>query len=97
MSRGFSLVAVCGLLITVVFLVAEHGLLGLWAAIVVARGLTCPEACGISLDQGLNRCPLALACRFLATGSPRKSQFIVFFKINAKKKIKMLGIHIRVS
>ena len=31
---------------------------GLWASVVVARGLTCSAACGIFLDQGSNLCPL---------------------------------------
>ena len=29
-----------------------------WASVVVARGLSCPAACGIFLDQGSNQCPL---------------------------------------
>ena len=43
-SRGYSLVAVLGLLIAAVSLVAEHG-------------LSCPTACGIFLDQGWNHVP----------------------------------------
>ena len=38
-SRGYSLVAVCGLLIAVASLVAQHGLWGMWISVVVARGL----------------------------------------------------------
>ena len=30
--------------------------LGLWASVVVAHGLSCSKACGISPDQGLNSC-----------------------------------------
>ena len=32
--------------------------LGTWASVVVAHGLSCPEACGTFLDQGSNQCPL---------------------------------------
>ena len=53
-SGGYSLVAARGLLIAVASLVAEHGLEGAWASVVVAHRLSCPEACGISLDQGSN-------------------------------------------
>ena len=48
-SRGCSLVAVCRLLIAVVSLV-EHGLWGVWASLIVAHGLSYPEACGIFPD-----------------------------------------------
>ena len=44
------LFAVCGLLIAVASLIAEHGLWGSWASVVVAQGLGCSLACGISLD-----------------------------------------------
>ena len=44
-SRGYSLVAVLGLLIAAVSLVAEHG-------------LSCPTACGIFPNQGSNPCLL---------------------------------------
>ena len=37
-SRGYSLVAVCGLLIAVASLVAEHGLEAMWASVFAARG-----------------------------------------------------------
>ena len=39
------------------FLFVEHRLLSMGAG-VVAHGLSCPEACGIFPDQGLNPCPL---------------------------------------
>ena len=42
-SRGYSLVAVLGFLITVASLVAEHRLQGTWASTVVARELS---SCG---------------------------------------------------
>ena len=38
-SGGCSQVVVCRLLVAVVSLVAEHGLLGTWASVVVPRGL----------------------------------------------------------
>ena len=56
-SGGYSLVAVCGLLIAAASLVAEHRLQGIEASVVVVPGLSCPEACGIFLDQGSNWCP----------------------------------------
>ena len=44
-------------LIVVASLVAEHGLRNM-ASGVVAHGFSCPMACGIFLDQGLNPYPL---------------------------------------
>ena len=61
---GLSLVVVHRLLIVVASL----------AAVVVVEGLSCPAACGILLDQGLNQCPSAWAGRFLTTRPPSKSQ-----------------------
>ena len=29
-----------------------------WASVAVAQGLSCPETCGIFLDQRSNQCPL---------------------------------------
>ena len=64
-SGDQSLVAVLGLLVTVSSLVAEHRLqarglsqLQHVSSLVGARSLSCPEAYGIFLDQGLNPCPL---------------------------------------
>ena len=54
-SRGYSLVAVPGLLIAVASLVEEHRLLGAQASVVMVQGAQLP--CGIS-DQGSNPCPL---------------------------------------
>ena len=45
-------------LIVVASLVAEHGLLGTQASVVVAHGLSFPEAYEIFLDQRLSLCPL---------------------------------------
>ena len=68
MSRGYSTDAMLRLLISVVSLVAKHGLQGALASvvvasrlqntgsIVVAKGLSCSMACGIFPDQGLNLC-----------------------------------------
>ena len=61
-SRGYSLGAMCGLLIAVASLVVEHRLYGTSASvaavpglqsagsIVVAHRFSCPTACGIFLD-----------------------------------------------
>ena len=60
-SRCCSPVAVWGRLIAVASLVAERGLLSTQASVVVVivtHGPSCPEACGIFLDQGSNPCPL---------------------------------------
>ena len=57
-SGGYSLVAVGGFLTVVAYLVVEYGLYGMHASVVVAHGFSCPTACGIFLDQGLNSCLL---------------------------------------
>ena len=64
-SRGYSLVAVHGLLIAVASLVAELRLLACRfqqlqhaGSAAVAHGLSCFTACGIFLDQGWNPSPL---------------------------------------
>ena len=44
----------------------------LLVSVVVAHGLSCPKACGIFLDQGLNPFPV-LAGRLSTTGPPDKS------------------------
>ena len=58
-------VAMCGLLIVVASLIAEHGLwgtgsliVGAIGSVVVAFGLRCPAACEIFPDQGSNLCAL---------------------------------------
>ena len=53
-SGGYSLVLVHGLLIAVASLVVEHRFPGHVGSVVVAHGLSCPEVCGIFLDQGSN-------------------------------------------
>ena len=57
-EQGLLLVVVHGRLIVVASLVAEHRLSVAQAAGVVARGLGCPAACGIFMDQRSNLCPL---------------------------------------
>ena len=47
-----------GLLIEVASLVVEHGLQVHTSSVVATHGLSCPGACGIFPDQGLNPCPL---------------------------------------
>ena len=61
-ERGLLFLAVHGLLIAVVSLVAELGLLGLWASAVAARGLS---SCGErALERSLSSCgALALLLR----------------------------------
>ena len=53
-SGGYSLAVVCGLLTAVVSLVAEHGLQGAGASVLVARDL---RSCGSqALEHRLNGC-----------------------------------------
>ena len=59
-SGGYCLVLLPGLLVAMASFVAEHR-------------LSCPVACGIFLDQGLNPCPLNWQADFLPLdhqGSP---------------------------
>ena len=53
-SGGYSLVAVCSILIAVASLVVWHRLQGMWASVVVAGRLSCPVAWGVFPNQGLN-------------------------------------------
>ena len=47
------------LVVPVASLVAEHGLWGSWASVVVEQGLlSCSVACGIFPEQGSYLCPL---------------------------------------
>ena len=62
-GEGYSLVGVQGLIIVVTSLVSEQGLreagdstAAFLGSIVVAYRLSCSEACGIFLGQGLNQC-----------------------------------------
>ena len=69
-----SLVAVCRLLSSC----------GVWAperagSVVVARGLSCPAACGILVPRpGIDPASLALEGGFLTTGQPVKSLVLIF-------------------
>ena len=54
-SRVYSLM-VCGLLIVVASLIAEHRLQGA-CSVAVAHGLSYPDVCGTFPDQGSNLCP----------------------------------------
>ena len=49
-------------------------------SIVVAHGLSCPEACEIFLDKGLNLCPLHCEADS-TTGSPGKPSKLFLKKI----------------
>ena len=56
-ERGLLFIVVCGLLIAVASLFAEHGIQR-GGSVVVVLVLSCSAACGIFLDQGSNLCPL---------------------------------------
>ena len=59
-------------------LVAEHGQCrGLAGSVVVAHRLSCPAACEVFLQQGLNPCPLHWQVAFLTTG-PQGSPVFAF-------------------
>lgn len=76
---GYSLVAVLGLPTAVAFLVAEHGLWGTQASVVVVQGLNHPKGCRIFPDQGSNLHPLN--CKvdsYLTTGPLGKPLLFVF-------------------
>ena len=47
---GLLFLVVRGLLIVEAFLLAEHGLLSVWASAVVAHRLSCSKACGFFPD-----------------------------------------------
>ena len=57
--EGYSLVAVCRLLVAMTSLVSEHSFQGVWF-LAVAAWLSCPMTSGIFPDQGSNLCPLHL-------------------------------------
>ena len=67
-------------LVGVAFLIAEHGLEGAWASVVVVHGRTCPMAYGIFPDEELNPCPLH--CRWIFNHwTTREVLDCVFFEI----------------
>ena len=55
-SMAYSLVAMCKLLIAMASPVAEHGLQGTGASVVLADGLGCSTECGIFPTEGSNPC-----------------------------------------
>ena len=57
-SRGYSLAALCGLLVALASLVAEPGLWGTRASVPVVHRHSCSTAGGICLGQGQNPCLL---------------------------------------
>ena len=57
-GAGLLFLAAWGLLVAAASLVADRGLWGAQASVVVTRWLSCPVACGIFLDQGLKPRPL---------------------------------------
>ena len=80
-SCGYAPVVKLKLLLAVVSLVAEHGLLGTWASVVVAHGLCCCRAYGILVPRpGTELMSPALAGEFLTTGLPWKPMIHIFFK-----------------
>ena len=57
-SGGLLFIVVCGLLLMVASLIAEHRLQSARTSVVVGHGLSCFMAYGIFPDQGSNQCPL---------------------------------------
>ena len=85
-NGGYSLVAMCRLLIAMASFVAYHGL---WASAVVVHGLSRPEACGIFLDQGLNQLG-----EFLTTqppGKPPNVYFTMIFSLKNESVFLLIG------
>ena len=75
-ETGYSLIAVCRLLIAVASLVAVHGLQRA-GSVVVAFRLRCPVTCGIFPDSGIEPVFPALQGRFLTTEPPGKPHKIL--------------------
>ena len=80
-SRGYSLAAVCRLLIVVACLIAEHGLEHMGSAVVEYGQLSCPLARGIFLHKRSKPCPLH-AGRFLTIEPPGKSWYFFNMKLS---------------
>ena len=90
-SSGYSLV-VHRFLIAVTSVVAEHRLQGAQASVAVAsgfsstssvagvHGFSCPTACGIVPDQGLNLFLLHWQVDYLPLSHPENPQSLVFIK-----------------
>ena len=83
---GYSLVAVCRNLTEVASLVAEHGLLSMWASVSVTLGLGSGAWPQLSLGRwnlpgpGIKLVSPALAVRLPTTGPPGKSRDIFYIK-----------------
>ena len=76
-SRAYSPVAGRGFLFVVASPVAAHRLQGVQASVVVVRRLTCPEACGVFLEQGSNPCPLLWEADSRPLGYTREAQLLI--------------------
>ena len=75
---GLSPVAVSGLLVTMASLVAEHGLQGSSASVVVAaQGLSCPVAWGASWTRDQTGVP-CIARQILNHWTTREAQHLYF-------------------
>ena len=82
--------AVCGLLIIVAFLVAEHGLQRT-GSVAMMHGFSCPMAYGIFLDQESNLCLLHWQANSLPRGhqgSPENQE--IFKEITAGFLLRLL-------
>ena len=88
----FSLVVAHGLLISVASPVAELGLLGSQASVVVAHGLSCVAACGTFLDQGSNLCPLPWP---LEHQGSRCASLMFSFLVGKCWGVELLGLGVR--
>ena len=99
--RGLLSVVARILLISVASLVVEHGLYrhrGSWRAGsgVALRGLGCPAACGIFLEEGSNPCPVhcqAESYPLYHQGSPTGWFFKTYFPL-IKKVINIVGVYV---
>ena len=97
---GFSLVGG----VRVFSLVVAHGFQGAWAlslrhvsSVVVACGLSCPEACGILVPlPGIEPMSPALEGGFFTTGPPGKSPYGAKFKYRHTLVQTVLTFHILV-
>ena len=66
------------LLIVAASLLVEHRLWGDWASVVGVCRLSCPAACGIFPDTGIEPVSAALTDRFSSTLLPEKSDIMLF-------------------
>lgn len=73
MLAGYSLAAVCELLVAAASLVVECWALGHMRFSIVARGHSCPRQVEFSLIKDPTHVPPAVTGGFLSTGPPGKS------------------------